>query len=144
MTKPSQFILNTDYATLKNDASGTVSVTAPGSQVVPAAVGPVGGYLEYHTDIEIGVAGSITRLQISSSKESNTVYSTRTLDILRLGTVLGFPGVPYNIIAFTYRTAPTTLRCIVYVSNPNTDPLTTAVGDETFTFYVNTFIPPYA
>lgn len=31
MTKPSRFILNTDYATLKNDATDTLSVTLPSS-----------------------------------------------------------------------------------------------------------------
>jgi hypothetical protein len=143
MVKPSQFILTTDYATLKNDDADSTSVTAPGAQVVPAAVGPLGGYLEYHTDLEVGVQGSITRLQISSSKQSNIVYSTRTLSLDRTGTVLGMPAI-YSVVAFTYRVGPTTLRCQVYIQNPNADPLTTEAGNETFTFYVNTFIPPYA
>lgn len=143
MTKPSDFILSTDYATLKNDDSDTTSVTAPGAVSVPAAVGPVGGYVEYHQDLTIGTAGAITRLQIESSKNAGVVYAARTLSIDRTGTVGGSPA-NYSIIAFAYRTAPTTLRCQVYISNPNAGTLTTAAGDETFTFYINTFLAPYS
>lgn len=142
MTKPSQFILTTDYATLKNDDSDSSTVTAPGAQVVPAAIGPVGGYVEYHTDVSIGTQGAISRLQIASSKGSDIVYSTRTLSFNRTGTILGNPA-DYSIIAFAYRVAPTTLRCQVYIQNPNSDPLVTEAGNETFTFYLNTFLAPF-
>lgn len=144
MVKPSHFILTTDYATLKNDDSDALQVTAPGAQAVPSATGPLGGFLEYHQDIEVGAQGSVTRLQISSSKDSNTVYSTRDLSVQHNGTVGGIPGFLYSVTAFTYRVSSTTIRCQVYILNPYSGILTTETGDETFTFYINTFIPPYA
>lgn len=138
MPRAESFILTTDFATLKNDALGSTSTTAPGSVVIPPTA-----YVEYHADLNIGVLGSITRIQISSSKNANAIQVTRSVSGFRIGTSLGFPA-PYGISAFVYRLNPTTIRCQVYIPNPYSDPLTTAIGDETFVFYINTFLPPYA
>lgn len=138
MPKAESFILSTDFATLKNDAAASTSVTAPGSATV---VG--GSYVEYHSDLNIGVVGSLTRIQVSSSKNSNSIQVTRFVAGSRTGVVLGSPAA-YGIYAFVYRLDSDTLRCQVYIPNPYADSLTTEAGDETFTFYVNTFLPPYA
>lgn len=138
MPKPNSFILTTDFATLKNDDSSSTTVVAPGLAVVPGS-----SYLEYHSDLGIGVQGSITRIQISSSKNSNIIQLTRNVSGSRTGTVLGF-STPYSIYAFVYRLDANTIRCQAYIPNPYADPLTTEAGDETFTFYINTFLPPYA
>lgn len=137
MTKPSNFIMTTDYATLQNDDGTSTTVTAPGSASVPGS-----SYVEYHTDLTIGAQASINRVQIASSKDSNTRFATQALYYLRTGTVGGV-ATPYNILAFAYRTSATNLRCQVYIPNPNLTTLTTASGNETFTFYIDTFIPPF-
>lgn len=134
MVKPSLFNLTTDYATLGNDAGGTGSATVAGAQVIAGA-----GHLEYSQDLFIGAQASINRLQISSSKDSNIRYSTQLLSYGRTGS-LG----TYSIVAFAYRIAPSTLRCSVYIQNPYAGAMTTAAGDETFIFYIDTFIPPFA
>lgn len=145
MTKPEDFILSTDYATLKNDATGITTVSIPASQVIPASIGPNGSYLEYHSDLEIGTIGALTRIQISSTKDSNAIYATRTADYGRTGSTPSGPGISsYSVDAFLYRISPTTVRCQVYILNQYPEPLTTEAGVETITFYVNTFLAPYA
>lgn len=143
MPKPESFIASTDYATLKNDAKGIVSVTAPGSIVIPGSVGSVGSYVAYQADLVIGATAAITRIQISSSKNGNNIQVTRNASGIRTGVSLGFSTI-YSTTAFVYRISPTTVRCQVYTPNPQADPLTTEAGNETFTFYVNTFLPPFA
>lgn len=143
MYNPDKFILSTDFATLKNDADTTVQVTFPGSIVIPGSVGPAGSYSERHTDVVIGAQGAISRVQISSSKDSNIIHPARNLYYDRSGIVLGI-STSYTLSAFVYRISPTTMRCIVLIPNPYSDPLTTASGDETITFHVNTFLPPFA
>lgn len=137
MTKPSNFILTTDYATLQNDDGASTTITAPGSVSVSGS-----SYVEYHVDLTIGAMASINRVQIASSKDSNTRYATQSLIFLRTGTVGGV-STPYNILAFAYRTSATNLRCQVYIPNPSASTLTTASGSEIFTFYIDTFIPPF-
>lgn len=137
------FILSTDYATLKNDNETTVQVTFPGSVIVGGSVLPAGTSMERHTDVTIGAQGAISRIQISSTKDASIIHPARNVYYNRTGTVLGF-STPYTIVAFVYRISPTTMRCTALVTNPTSDPLTTEAGDETFTFYVNTFLPPFA
>lgn len=139
MYNPEEFTLSTDFATLKNDARATVQVTFPGSTLVPGPTGPTGGFVEFHTDVAIGSTGAISRVQISSSKDLNTIRPARNIYYSRSGSA----GL-YQIVAFTYRISPTVVRCIALVPNPNASPMTTESGNETFTFYVNTFIPPFA
>lgn len=142
MYNPEKFILSTDFATLKNDADTTVQVTFPGSQIIAGSVGPAGSYAERHVDVNIGAQGAISRIQISSSKDSNIIHPARNVFYTRNGTVLGFSAT-YTIDAFVYRISPTTMRCSLFVPNPYSDPLTTESGDETMTFEVNTFLPPF-
>lgn len=137
MVKPSSFITSSDYATLKNDDSTIATV------VFPASVAIAGSGSRTETfDVTIGAKGAINRIQISSSKDSSKRYVTQTLAYTRTGTVGGFP-TPYSILAFVSRTSATNLRCTVYVPNPSGSTLTTASGDETFVFYIDTFIPPF-
>lgn len=134
MVKPSDFILNTDYATLKNDNEATVSVTAPGSAALAS-----GGSLTYSADRVIGSKASINRVQISSTKDSNIKYGTNALIYSRTGS-LG----SYSIYAYVFSSGPDTVRFQVLIPNPYGAPMTTEAGDETFNFDIDTFIPPFA
>lgn len=137
MTKPSRFILNTDYATLKNDATGSGSVVVPGSTNVAG-----NSSVSYSTDITIGAQGAFTRGRIRSSKEGSRWIVANAIGYIRTGTTLGSPAT-YDIFAFLWRPDATTLRLQVHIQNPYSSTLTTASGDETIDFYVNTFLPPF-
>lgn len=137
MVKPSDFILSTDYATLKNDADASISVVVPGSQSIPGTTGANYSYLEFYADSSIGVQGSIIQSQIASSKDS-TKYC---IALNKLYTRNGSLGT-YSVVCVIIRTSPTNLRCLVYIPNPYATTLTTEAGDETIYFDVTTFIPP--
>lgn len=137
MTKPTQFILNTSYATLKNDDSGS------GSVVVPSSVNIAGsGSVSYSTDLTIGAQGAFTRARIRSSKEGSRWIVANAIGYIRTGTTLGSPAI-YDIFAFVWRPNATTLRLQVHIQNPYSSTLTTASGAETIDFFVNTFLPPF-
>ena len=139
MTNPENFIANTDFATFKNDAKGTLSVTFPGSQVVAGS----GGLLSYTADLTLGKAGANIRARGGSSKDSSIQYAVSSVSFNRMGLILGFPAF-YSIYANISRVNATTVRLTVFVNNIYSDPLTTEAGDETFTFVVNTFLSPFS
>ena len=138
MSTPSNFIANSDFATFKNDDGTVATVLFTGSTNVAGNSSST-----VTTDITIGEQASVNRIQISSSKDSSLRYSTLSLSYNRTGTVSGSPA-PYDIFAIVTRTSATNLRCSVYVPNPYGSTLTTASGNETFTFYIDTFLPPFA
>jgi len=137
MTTPSSFISTSDYATFKNDGSTSTFVVYAASTSVAG-----NGYSIVSADIAIGKQASINRVQISSSKDSSKRYSSLSLSFNRIGLV-GGSAAPYTVVAYMSRTSATNLRCSVYVPNPYSSTLTTATGNETFTFYIDTFLPPF-
>ena len=137
MTKPNSFILNTDYASLKNDATGSGSVVIPASVNIGNAAS-----VSYSTDLTIGAKGAFTRARIRSSKEGNRWIIANAVSYIRIGTVSSSAAV-YEVFAFVWRPNPTTLRLQVHIQNPYSATLTTASGAETIDYYVNTFLPPF-
>lgn len=133
-----KFIMSSDFATLKNDGTGTVSVTLGGSITVPG-----GQVASVRAVLNVGTKGSLIRSRIASSKDATRFYACTSLTYLRFGTILGMPGF-HNVYGYVARTSPTQIECIVAVNNPYSDPLVTASGSETFTFEISTFIPPFA
>lgn len=137
MTKPENFIGDSDYATLKNDAWALLTVTFPGSQAISG-----GGTLSFSDSTTAGVAGASERAQIYSSK----------IDLRYVGSILvvsrnatsSFGSIPYSMVADLSRTGPNTLTASVTVVNNQAFTITTASGSEMFTFYVATFVPPFA
>lgn len=137
MTKPENFIMNTDYATLKNDAKTTFALTLTGGQVIGA-----GATLRVFSTQAIGVAGASERALIHSSKETN-YWVGNILTISRTGLVSGTPAA-YQTVAELYRNSATELTAQVTIFNPYASALTAVSGDEVFTFVVSTFVPPFA
>lgn len=137
MTKPESFILTTDYATLKNDAKTTLTITLPGSQNITA-----GNTLLLTATATIGVAGASERAQIYSSKLTY-YWAGNIVSIARDGLVGGSPS-SYNTVAELYRSSATQVTAQVSIFNPYAGTLTTEAVDEVFTFAVATFIPPFA
>lgn len=139
MPKPSKFITSTDYATLKNSQTGlTATVTVPSSAVIPA-----GSYLEWHTDIQIAESCAMVACRISSSKNSSRWLVGNTTDMIRTGSLSGTPTT-YDIFVFVWRVSANTMRFQATINNPTYgSPLTCAAGDETFSLYMYTFVPPF-
>jgi hypothetical protein len=134
-SQPENFIINSDYATLKNDS---IAVTATVSVPASVAVG-TNGTLEYHTDISAGTAGASVRCRIRSSKFGSRWMATPQMSYSRLGS-----AGPYSLVAFVYVVSPGVIRCSVNMQNPSGVPMTTEAGVETIDFSVSTFIPPFA
>lgn len=137
MTKPENFTLTSDYATLKNDATTSLTITLPGSLSIAAG----GNYLLTAT-ASIGTAGASERSQIHSSKWTY-YWLGNILSIARDGLVGGSPA-NYLTVAELYRSSATQVTAQVSIRNPYAGTLSTVAGDETFTFYVSTFLPPFA
>jgi len=137
MTKPGRFVLSTDYATLKNDASTSTTITIPASQVIAA-----GSQYIVTSDVVVGQTNAGLRGQISSSKDSNKRYLGTYQSRVRSGLITGFPAT-YDLNVYAARLSSNTVRVTVTVFNPYSDPLTTATGDETFTIYLTTFLSPF-
>lgn len=137
MTKPENFTLTTDYATLKNDATTTLTLTLPGSLSIAAG----NSYL-LTTTASVGAAGASERSQIRSSKWTY-YWLGNILSIAQDGLVGGSPA-NYLTVAELYRSSPTQVTAQVSIFNPYAGTLSTVAGDETFTFYVSTFLPPFA
>lgn len=136
MSKPERFIYSSDFATLKNDDDGTTTVTIVGGAVIAP-----GATYTVSSDLTVGTQLGEGRIRISSSKLGSSKFYAGYLGVNRNGTVSGSPA-PYTIYALVSRISPTQSRCICIIQNPYPSNLTCEAGNETFTFKINTFIPP--
>jgi hypothetical protein len=138
MSKPEQFRLNTDYGSLKNDDTATVSVTVPGSMsLIDGTV-----YTATNT-VTVGTVNASSRVRIASDKAGGTYYTGSVLIVTRTGTLPGPFGTDYNIIAYSTRISSSTIQVTALITNPYGDTLTTASGSETFSFELSTFLSPF-
>ena len=143
MTKPSNFILNSDYATLKNSQLGlTATVSIPASVVIPAD-----SYAQWTQDITITESYAISSCRISSSRYSNRWLVANYLSNQRTNGRLsdGSTNVWYSVACFVNRINSTTVRFTAYIRNEYSAlALTTEATSETFSLVMNTFVPPFA
>lgn len=140
MTIPANFISTSDFPTFKNDNNGvtsTVTLTMPGSQSVPG-----NGSVEYTADVVQGAAGAICSAMIYTTK-SLVQNAAQTLILTRIGVTSGSPA-PYSVAFYIRRLNTTTIRCEAVIQNPYSTTLTGEAGDETATFTIRTFVPPFA
>lgn len=142
MSKPESFTATTDFATLKNDNFGSVSITIPASVSIPNT--GVGSTYTLSASFNVGVKGAVSRTRITSGR-----YGITTAGPLLISNSTGvYSGSPanYAIYAFLSRSSATTITCYITIQGDGASPgsLTTANTPETFTFYTNTFIPPFA
>ena len=137
MPRPSDFTINTDYPTLKNDDHDDVTITVGGSISIAGNAS-----YQINTDINIGKAGAINRGAISSSKNSSLLYALQAVNFERAGTS-GGGSASYQISCFMYRISADTLRLQVYILNPYGVTLVTESGVDYVRFVVNTMITPF-
>jgi len=141
MVKPSRFILNTDYASLKNDDGDTLSFTVPGSIVIPAS----GTYTNVATHpITIGTAGAPMRSLINSSFSPDLWFYGANLQIVADGTDSILGPFTYSYWVAVTRTAADVATVYVIIANQGLGTLTTESTVRTITVKLNTFIPPFA
>jgi len=143
MVKPSRFILNTDYATLKNDDEAILTFTIPGSIVIPAS----GSYsnVTSHT-VEIGTTGAPMRALINSSYNANLWFYGSVLQINASGTDSIIGAVTYQYWIAVTRSSQTTADVLVIIANQTGTggTLTTEPTVRTITVRLSSFIPPFA
>lgn len=136
MTKPSSFILTTDYPTIKNDNSGSFSITIPASQAIAT-----GTAYEQEVTKTIGTASSLLRITAKSSLDGRE-FSGNSFMSIGYGDITPYGSTPYNIMIDVYRKSSTVIAVHVYI--PNLTPVTLTTGAaETITIKVATFLSPF-
>lgn len=135
-TTPNNFILTTDFPTLRNDASATGTITIAGGLSIAG-----NGQVTASADFTVGTTGAIARARWMSSVDGSW-YIGQYAGYGRTGTTSG-SAAPYTIGLLLYRTSSTTMRLQVIIPNPYSTTLTGAAA-ETISMAVQTFVPPYA
>lgn len=133
-TQPSQFIITSDFPTLKNEGAVSGSIVIPGSIAIAG-----GGNATGVITMSSGQVGSLSRGRIASTKNFDNWYTGQGIIFNRTGSV-----GPYGIVAFMWRPSSTQINFQVIINNPSASPMVGEAGDETIYFYSNQFVAPYA
>jgi len=138
MTKPESFILTTDYATLKNDDQGTLTVIVPASLSVTASNTTV-----FSSTAPIGSAGAPMRVSLSVTglPVDNSLIAD-TMEIVGEGTLSGSPQ-NWTIRAVCYRSSATNVSLRATIYNPDGATLILGNPQITISAKINTFLPPF-
>jgi hypothetical protein len=137
-SKPSRFLINSDYASLKRDGLAVVQTTLSGSTSIAS-----GSTFEWHEDTTAGSAGALNLGLIQSANNGRGFHFMNAINFTKTGTVSGSP-TPYSVLCFISRPSATTVRCNVQILNPYGSTLTTEASDDTITFAAYTLVAPYA
>jgi len=138
MTKPENFILNSDYATLKNDGSTTLSVTLPDTLSIPPST-----TYSISATASLGVAGASTRQRISSTKNAIQYITKSVVYSYTSGaTVIGEPFVYWSIFVFINRRTSDSVDLTVFIPNQYGNTMNITGLSQTITAKVATFLPP--
>ena len=136
MTKPSNFILNSNYASMKNNDNKTVSVVIPNG----TGIGPL-GTANFYTDIVVGKSGGSIRAR--GRVNGGAWMPCTAIDVYIYGEIPAYEsGIfenPYT--AYLRWINPTTIRLQVPVYN-YADEVMYIRDTYTFEFKINTFLPP--
>lgn len=136
---PEDYILNSEYATLKNDTSGTLSVTLPNTLAIAA-----GGVATFTDTITLGVAGSSVRSRIMSTKDNNWLSMNSVLPyIYQSGATVSGTSQGYYVYVSANRVSPTEIRLLVTIPNNYGANMTISGLAQTITARVTTFLPPF-
>lgn len=140
MIYPENFISTTDFATLKNDEVGTITLALPNTASIAAS-----GVATYSSVLTIGVVGSSVRSRITST--SNTkVFCTGTVGYSSTtgATVGGVGGFGYDLYVAVHRISPTQIQLSAHIPNPYGSTMDITGLSQTLTATIATFIPPFA
>ena len=130
---PSRYIINSDYATLKNDASGSISVIIPNS--VNTTTG--GDNIVYRSTIKIGASQSAGyRFYITSSKYGYAI-ATPAFDVSCKES-----GYDSGFSCHVYRQGDSFVLEAIFMSSAYTSFFYTDCG-QTLTLHIQSFIDPF-
>lgn len=140
MTKPSNFILSTDYATYKNDAVGQVSLVIPASIVIA----PNTSYTATQS-VTLGTRGAPARTFINHSAEPTRWHIAPQIQVVASGIDSISGARDYFYYVYITRTSPTSVTLNIEIPNLafGAGNLTTESLARTVTVNVATFIPPF-
>lgn len=124
----------TDTGSLKNDDSGTATLTILSGTTLTASE-----FRIFTTDIVVGSANSSALIFIENNQDPVKRYP---LSVQKTYTRNGSLGA-YNPFPSAYRLNSTTIRCQVIAKNPYGSSMTTAAFDDVYTFHIRTFIEPF-
>ena len=130
---PSRFIINTDYATLKNDATGTAILTVPSS--ANTTIG--GADIVYRSKIQIGASQSAGyRFYVTSSKYNYAITTPFFyMDCTLNGYDSQFPGC-------VYREGNSFVLEVTFPAN-DYDVNNYTNSGQTLTLHIQSFIDPF-
>ena len=144
---PSRFIMNTDFATFKNDAEGIGTLTVPNSIVML----PNQGDKVITTEIDIGASASAAyRSYIESSKYPNHVSMSSTVSLPCTETMGQYGSFSSSLPVTIYRKNSkfiVELRAPEYYLDPS-EPgapanITYSNMGQTLTIHIQSFIDPF-
>jgi hypothetical protein len=139
MTKPSNFILNSDFATLKNDDTNSLSVSITDSGVLAFGATKV-----YESFLDIGTKNAGLRVQMYSSASPSNIWCAMGMTVPV--TVTAGPGgtFTYNLPVTVERVSPTRVRLYsIFYSFGFGITMRITGGYQTITADVATFLSPF-
>lgn len=140
MNRPEQFMLTTDYPTIKGNITGvaTLTLNVPANFTIPA------GFLNAWTteaNANIGDEGAMIRSTIKSSRDNVEYISHDIVEQIQDNN-----GYGYNLNIKVYRKSPTTATVVINVPNtdyPNYSARNVSTIAETITVKLSTFKSPF-
>lgn len=130
---PSRFILNTDYATLKNDAEGIATLVIPDVVNIPAGSDDS----VYRTTLQIGASSEAGyRFYVTSSKY-NYAIATPSFNVLCKES-----GYDSSFSCQVYRQGNSFIFEAVFAGSPYYTSQYTDAG-QTLTLHIQSFISPF-
>ena len=144
MTKPNNFILNTDFATLKNDDTASVALAITTNS--PAL--PNGTTYTYSNTVDVGTINAGIRCQIRTSLAPTVIYSSPQMQITLQATINTTPtptviDCPTTVYITRTDANTITINCQVYgIAAGYTTTITG--GFQTITADISTFLSPFA
>lgn len=130
---PSRFIINTDFATLKNDASGKAILQIPDAVNIAAG----GDNVVYRTKLQIGASQSSGyRFYVTSSKYGYAICTTS------FEVACKESGYDSSFSCLVYREGDSFVFEAVFAASAYTAYHYTNSG-QTLTLYIQSFIDPF-
>jgi hypothetical protein len=138
MTKPKNFNVTTDYATLKNDAKGTMNLVINTGVVIPP-----GGSYTYETFLDLGTRNAGMRVQMKSSRYGDNWTVGTSMQTKIIDDIAPYGSFDDYFVANVQRVSPTRLRLYLIVVNFSPVNMTIVGGGQTITAEINTFLSPF-
>lgn len=130
MSRPKKYILNSDFATLKNDSdTTTITVNVPATSLPP-------GIQTYTSTASIGLSGSPIEYDINYSLNSKRWVTTRFEFVENEGSAIEYQGT-----VFVYKSGESIVTVKVVVFNGSASSITKIA--RTVTVRARTFLSPF-